>query len=102
MSSPHILKPSHMAAIRLIFLGMPVKEAADLIGVSHTYMSTVYRSRQGQEFALYLQNLANVYTARMLALGLMPKFVLESEDKPRRRRCIPRTAWNSWDALEQE
>ncbi len=84
MHDLRILKPSHMNAIRLIALGMPVKDAADLIGVSHTYMSTVYRSRQGQEFALALYAAANEYTARMLALGLMPRHIAggASRDKP--------------------
>lgn len=87
-----------MNAIRLIVLGLPVKEAADLIGVSHTYMSSVYRSSQGREFALALYAAANDYTARMLALGLMPRHLREMVDKETAKRPYPKDIHASeWD-----
>lgn len=103
MRELRILKHSHMNAIRLIALGMPVQDAADLIGVSRSYMSTIYRSRQGQEFALALYAMANEYTARMLALGLTPRHIAAgaSRVKPPKgtaKRPYPKDIHrNEWD-----
>ena len=76
MRELRVLKPIHKQAIRLIVAGMPVKDAAVLIGISRTYMSTVYRSDLGQEFAKHLEEVADTYVACLMALGLVPEQVI--------------------------
>jgi len=77
-----------MAAIRLIFLGMPVKEAAEHIGISRTFMSTVYRSEVGQEYLKHLMGITNSYVAAMVALGLTPADIV-GDGKPVTPRPLP-------------
>ncbi len=73
------LKPSHRQAIRLITAGLPVKDAADLIGISRTFMSTVYRSDVGREYALHLEEKADDYVACLIALGLVPSQICSAK-----------------------
>ena len=80
----HKLKPSHYVALRLIALGMSVREAAELIGISPTYLSTIKSSELGQAYILKLHALANEYTARLMALGLTPAHILQSSGKTKR------------------
>ena len=58
---------------------MPVKDAAALIGISRTFMSTVYRSEVGQEYALYLEEKADDYVACLIALGLVPEHICSAK-----------------------
>jgi hypothetical protein len=60
--------------------GMPVQEAAKVIGINRTFMSTVYRSDVGQKFALHCEGLANNYVACLMALGLTPARICSSRD----------------------
>ena len=69
------LTPRHEHALRLIALGLPVGEAAQVIGISEPRMSWIYHSAQGRAFVLALYAAANDYTARMLALGLTPRHI---------------------------
>ena len=69
------LTPRHEYALRLIALGMTVRDAADVIGMSEQRMSWIYHSEQGRAFVLALYAAANDYTARMLALGLTPRHI---------------------------
>ena len=66
-------------------MGGLVKDAAKLIGVSPTYMSSVYRSREGRDFELYLHAKADDYVARMMALGLVPELIRDAIGGPRKR-----------------
>tara|TARA_R110001592_G_scaffold4251_2_gene23823 strand:+ start:654 stop:920 length:267 start_codon:yes stop_codon:yes gene_type:complete len=81
MKELRILKPSHRQAIRLIAAGLPVKDAAALIGISATFMSTVYRSDVGQDFALHLEEKADDYVACMIALGLVPEHICSAKSR---------------------
>lgn len=101
MSRPlKTLAPRHRQAIRLIVLGLPLEDAAALIGVTPNRLCTIYRGPVGQAFALHLESLANDYTARMLALGLTPRHISAapgggkhpSKVKPPRRPRKPRGA----------
>lgn len=93
MSAPHILKPSHIAAIRLIFLGMSVKEAAQHIGVSRVWMSTIYHSEAGKAYLKHLMDKTDQYAAALVALGLMPADIVGNEKpvEPRPFRDIRHT-----------
>jgi hypothetical protein len=70
-------------------------------------MSRVYRSPKGQEYAMYLEALADDYVARMLALGLTPQHIASAvgggkhpeQCKIRRRR---RKALDTVDASAGE
>lgn len=94
------LTPRHEYALRLIALGMTVRDAADVIGMSEQRMSWIYHSEQGRAFVLALYAAANDYTARMLALGLTPRHISAapgggkhpSKVKPPRRPRKPRGA----------
>jgi len=70
MRELHNLKPAHIVALRLIAVGLPVHEAAQAIGISSTFMSTVKNSRQGREYLAELNALADDYAAQIVALGL--------------------------------
>lgn len=72
---PEKLSPRHRVALRCIVSGMPVGDAAALIGLSPQRTSHVYRSPAGQAYAMYLEALADDYVARMLALGLTPQHI---------------------------
>ena len=97
MGSPvRSLTPRLRQAIRCIVAGMTTRDASELIGISETRMSQVYRSPLGQGYALYLEALADDYVARMLALGLTPQHIAsavgggkppEKCKPPRKRRA---------------
>lgn len=94
MSKPIKLKHWHEAAIRAIFVGMRVRDAAELHGVGRTYMSMVYHSEAGQAYLRHLMDLTNQYTACMVALGLQPSDIVgrdrDGKAKPRPMRDIRR------------
>ena len=92
------LTPRHEYALRLIALGLPVGEAAQVIGISEPRMSWIYHSTKGRAFILALYAAANDYTARMLALGLTPRHISAAPGggkhaskvrPPRKRRVQP-------------
>ena len=72
---PKKLSPRHRQAIRAIVSGQAVTVAAAWVGMSQIRLSRVYRSPKGQEYAMYLEALADDYVARMLALGLTPQHI---------------------------
>ncbi len=91
---PKKLSPRHRQAIRAIVSGQAVTVAAAWVGMSQIRLSRVYRSPKGQEYAMYLEALADDYVARMLALGLTPQHIASAvgggkhpeQCKVRRRR----------------
>lgn len=90
---PKKLSPRHRQAIRAIVSGQAVTVAAAWVGMSQIRLSRVYRSPKGQEYAMYLEALADDYVARMLALGLTPQHIASAVGGGKHpEQCKPRRA----------
>lgn len=86
------MRSHHRAAIRLIVMGMQVKEAAEVIGMRREDLSRVYNSKDGKAYAARLERLADEYAAAMLALGVVPSDVIgRRHGKPTTARGNPGT-----------
>lgn len=72
MTTPAALTEIHRAAIRLLVVGVKVKDAAEIHGISRTELSRTYHSPAGQQYAAHMRGVCEQYTAALHVLGLVP------------------------------
>ena len=99
---PNKLSPRHMIALRLIYAGLSIGEAAAAIGLSAHRMQFIARCGPGAEYIRHLQALSDNYAAIMVALGITPGDIARAVDggsyhkRPSRRQrkasYTPRTS----------
>ena len=70
------LSEAQRACIRLMVIGIKVKDVAEIYGLSRTELSRAYRSDVGQAYAAELRSLCEHYVAAMHVLGLVPDDIL--------------------------